>query len=212
MIAFRIICWLAIITLGVAGLGWTVQQTPVSGPTALVADANTPQDMGTTTSQDTAGSGRRLLELTRGLDGFRMPCADCHRHLGSPTKDPTQRGQGPHKHVALNHGENIRCFNCHHPNSDKYGSFAAHDGSVISVETVEQLCGKCHGPHYRAWKHGAHGQRSGHWNPDLGPQVTAHCNECHDPHQPYFKSISTLPGPRSLRGSHPPDHPCRKEH
>ena len=50
MIAFRIICWLAIITLSVAGLGWTVQQTPVPGATAPAEDAKTTQGMGTTTS------------------------------------------------------------------------------------------------------------------------------------------------------------------
>ena len=69
MSVFRMTCWLAIITLGVAGLGLAVQQTPAPGAAALaVTDAKTVQDTGKTTSRDINGSGRRLLELTRGLD------------------------------------------------------------------------------------------------------------------------------------------------
>ena len=220
MIASRTICWLAVITLGVAGLSWAVQQAAAPGaaaPTTAAPGAAAPataagatyQDAQSAASKDLASAGRRRLELTVGLEGFRMPCLDCHRYLGPATDDPKAKGRGPHKHVVLDHGENNRCFNCHHPSSDKYGSFTAHDGSVIPVETVEQLCGKCHGPHYRAWKRGAHGHRAGYWDPTLGPQSTAHCNECHDPHQPYFKPPPTLPGPRTLHGKLLPDNPCR---
>ena len=208
MNAIRITCWLAVIALFGMGLCWALQHG-VAAP--ATEDAAAPQDA---QDPDSDRAGREVLELTTGLGGFRMPCVECHRHLGSPPggKDPVARGPEIHKHVVLEHGENNRCFNCHHPDSDKYGSFVSHDGSVIPLEHVEQLCAKCHGPHYRAWKQGAHGQRTGHWNPDLGPQKTAHCNACHHPHQPYFKPISTLSGPRSLWGEHPPDHPCRKAH
>jgi len=212
----RVLCWLTIITLSVAGLGWAVQQTHVPGATASAVDAAPSQSGEDTTSPDSSNLdsgnfGRRVLELTRGLGGFRMPCVECHRHLGPAPKDPSLQGPGPHKYVVLNHGENNRCFNCHHPSPDQYGSFTAHDGSVIPVATVEELCGKCHGPHYRAWKRGAHGQRSGHWDPALGWQSTAHCNECHDPHQPYFKSPPTLSGPRTLRGELSSDQSRRTE-
>ncbi len=213
MTAIRITCCLAVMALGAVSLNRALQDG--SAPDAVApatAGKTTPQDLEATTAKpDRDGAGRKLLELTVGLDGFRMPCVDCHRHLGSPTEDPTQRGTGPHEHVVLEHGENNRCFNCHHPSSDRYGSFVSHDGSVISVKTVEQLCGKCHGPHYRAWKQGAHGQRTGYWNLDQGPREAAHCNSCHDPHQPYFKPPPTLPGPRSRGGEPLPDHPCRKE-
>ena len=210
MNASRISCCLTVMVAGAVSLNWAVQYGSAPGaPAPATAGGTVRQDTGSSVLNHPGTAGRKLLELTVGLDGFRMPCMDCHKGLGSPPDDPVARVRGPHKHVVLDHGENNRCFNCHHPSSDQYGSFVTHDGSVISVETVEQLCGKCHGPHYRAWKQGAHGQRAGYWNLDLGPQTSAHCNSCHDPHQPYFKPPPTLPGPRSLRGDPLPDHPCR---
>ncbi len=213
MVAVRLACCLVVMVLGAVGLNLTLQDgssLDVAAPTT--ADGTTPHDPEEATSEPVGDdTGRKLLELTVGLDGFRVPCIDCHSRLGSPTKDPIQHGEGPHKHVVLEHGENNRCFNCHHPDSDKYGSFVRHDGSAIPVETVEQLCGKCHGPHYRAWKRGSHGQRTGYWDLEQGPQKMAHCNSCHDPHRPYFKPPPTLPGPRSRWGELMKDHPCRKE-
>ena len=199
--------------MGAVSLSLAVQRGPTPGSAVpATAGGTVRQETGNATSKNTENSGRKVLELTIGLGGFRMPCVDCHKNLGSPSEDPIERGRGPHAHVVLKHGENNRCFNCHHSDIDEYGSFIKHDGSVIPVETVEQLCGKCHGPHYRAWKQGSHGQRTGHWDLSLGPREAAHCNSCHDPHQPYFKPISTMPGPRSLRGKFQPDHPCRKVH
>ncbi len=202
----------AAIVLIAVSLNWSLQHGSARGTAALAeAGQAARQDTAGAASKDTESAGRNLLELTVGLDGFRMPCRECHAHLGPPPKDPTVRGGGPHQHVVLEHGENNRCFNCHHPSPDRYGSFVRHDGSVILLDSVEQLCGKCHGPHYRAWKRGAHGQRTGYWDVDKGRQTTARCNLCHDPHQPYLKPIPTLPGPRSRRGETLPDHDCRKE-
>ena len=213
MSIIRITCWLTVVVLGAVSLSLAVQHGPTPGSAApATAGGTAPENTGSTASKNTESPGRKVLELTVGLGGFRMPCVDCHKNLGSPSEDPIERGRGPHQHVVLKHGENNRCFNCHHSDIDEYGSFIRHDGSVIPVETVEQLCGKCHGAHYRAWKQGSHGQWTGHWDLSSGPRESAHCNSCHDPHQPYFKPISTLPGPRSLRGEPLPDHPCRKAH
>ena len=210
-----ITCGLTVIVLSAASLIWAVQGSSAPSAKDQQLEAGTaPRYTSGTDLEDTdraKGGGRKILELTKGLGGFRMPCKECHKGLGPAPMDPV-RGAGPHEGIVLKHGHNNRCFNCHHPDSDKYGSFVDHDGSVIPFEHVELLCAKCHGPHYRAWKQGSHGQRTGHWDPKLGTQTTARCNACHDPHYPYFKTISTLPGPRSLQGEHPPDHPCRKEH
>ena len=213
MAMVRTFCCLTVVLSAAASLTWAVQDSssPAAATQATADTAGTARrERAEAAPKDAKHVGRELLELTEGLHGFRMPCLDCHRHLGSPTEDPVIRGHGPHNQVVLDHGANNRCFNCHHPETDKYGSFVANNGSVIPVETVEKLCGKCHGAHYRAWKQGAHGQRSGYWNPDLGPRKTAHCNSCHDPHRPYFKAPPTLPGPRTLQGEFLPDHPCWK--
>ena len=206
MLAIRIICGLAVTVLGTVGLNWVLQDDAIPGEPVAQPVAETAAQPASTASEDVENGFRELLQQAAAQDGF---CTGCHKLLGSPAEDPIGRGRGPHKHVVLKHGENVRCFNCHHSSGDKYGSFAAHDGSVIPVETVEQLCGKCHGPHYRAWKRGSHGQRSGYWDPTLGPQSMAHCNDCHDPHQPYFKPPPTLSGPRTLHGELLPDHKCR---
>jgi len=207
VIAIRITCWLAVTALGAVSLNWAAQSGSTPGEPAPQKAAR--QAPGNTAPQDAQTGLRKVLESAAGQIGF---CMGCHKILGSPNKDPVAQGSGPHEHVVLEHGENNRCFNCHHPSSDNYGSFVRHDGSVILIDSVEQLCGKCHGPHYRAWKRGAHGQRTGYWDVEKGRQTTARCNLCHDPHQPYLKPIPTLPGPRSRRGEPLPDHPCRKEH
>ena len=209
MIAIRIICWLAVTVLGTVSLSWVLRDGSTPGrPAAETVDQTAAQrDPASTAPRDAQTGFRELLELAAAQDGL---CAGCHKLLGSPTEDPVDRGRWPHEQVVLEHGENNRCFNCHHPSPDRYGSFVRHDGSVILLESVEQLCGKCHGPHYRAWKRGAHGHQSGYWDVKQGPQTTARCNLCHDPHQPYLKPIPTLPGPRSRRGETLPDHPCRK--
>ncbi len=213
MNSIRTSCWLAVTVLGAVTLYLAVQYTFASGAASKTAVAEAPgQDTEPTASKVPEGAGYELTELTVGLGGFRMPCLDCHKYLGPALKDPLLRGTGPHEQVVLEHGDNNRCFNCHHPSAEKYGSFVDHDGSVIPLKNVEKLCGKCHGPHYRDWKSGSHGLRTGYWDPDLGPQVTHGCISCHDPHQPYFKPIPTLPGPRSLRGELLPDHPCRGGH
>jgi len=206
VIAIRITCWLAVTVLGTVSLNWVLRDG--STPAEPVAETAAVQAPASTAPRDAEIALNDLPKLAAGQDGF---CTGCHKLLGSPTEDPIARGRGPHEHVVLEHGENNRCFNCHHSSSDRYGSFIRHDGSVILLDSVEQLCGKCHGPHYRAWKRGAHGQRSGYWNVKQGRQTTARCNLCHDPHQPYLKPIPTLPGPRSRRGEPLPDHPCRKE-
>ena len=211
MPVIRIICLLGTTGLVVASLGWAVGNgfSPGAAATAI-PEGTVPADAEKSAHNDSESAARNPLELTTGLHGFRMPCMDCHKHLGLPPKDPVGHGKGPHESVVLHHGHNNHCYNCHHPSSDGYGSFVDHDGSMIPIESVEKLCAKCHGPHYRAWKNGSHGQRTGHWNTDLGQQTTARCNACHDPHWPYFKPIPTMPGPRSLHGEPSPDHPCRK--
>lgn len=137
---------------------------------------------------------RKISDALR-YEGDR--CSDCHEAGEAPEEDPV--GEETEEHdITLEHGRNTRCFNCHHPTERDF--FINYDGSTIPYEDVVLLCAKCHGPHYRDWRMGAHGRRNGYWNPKLGPQRTLVCIECHDPHSPHFKPLKPAPGPQVLHG------------
>jgi hypothetical protein len=129
------------------------------------------------------------------LNGFRRDCQDCHRVFVS--HDDTPRGLRQHQEIAVVHGINSRCFNCHHP-SDR-NLLTLRDGSPIPYDREEELCSQCHGTTYRDWQQGMHGKTLGYWSPALGEQQRLICTECHDPHRPAFRSLMPLPGPHTLR-------------
>ncbi len=127
--------------------------------------------------------------------GYEYRCSDCHRILPSPAE--THRTLGQHTEIALRHGLNTRCFNCHHRmNRD---AFVNDLGGEIPWENPEQLCARCHGPVYRDWQAGSHGRSNGFWDTSRGEQTRRKCIECHDPHVPPFPSMAPAPGPNTLR-------------
>ncbi|MBI4386100.1 MAG: hypothetical protein HY551_01835 [Elusimicrobia bacterium] len=134
--------------------------------------------------------------LKSGLMTEGTPCGQCHDSMTPPDEDPRKQGTF-HKQIVLHHGMNVRCFNCH--NREKRDFFIAYGGEPIPYSQVETLCAKCHGPHYRDWKNGAHGRRSGYWNTAMGERKTLVCIGCHDPHWPVFKPLHATPAPRALR-------------
>ena len=129
------------------------------------------------------------------LNGFRRDCQDCHRVFTS--HDDTPRHLRQHQDIRVNHGINSRCFNCHHP-ADR-NQLVLRDGSPIPYAREEVLCSQCHGTTYRDWQQGMHGKTLGYWSAAMGEQRRLVCTECHDPHQPAFRSYSALPGPRTFR-------------
>lgn len=153
------------------------------------------------------------LEPKIEIAGFTYDCSDCHRLFNSPPE--TTRVLTQHTHIALDHGINDRCFNCHHrTNRD---AFVDDYGREIPFDQPQLLCGKCHGPVYRDWLNGAHGRTSGYWDTSKGPQVRRKCIECHDPHAPSFAPMKPAPGPNTPRmgdqrfddGHHGPRNPLR---
>lgn len=122
-------------------------------------------------------------------------CNDCHRHILSPAE--TDRRLTQHTEIALAHGINTRCFNCHNP--ENRNVFAGDGTETIPYDQPQRLCAKCHGPVYRDWLHGSHGRTNGYWNTSLGPLIRRKCVECHDPHAPTFKPLPPAPPPQFLR-------------
>lgn len=129
------------------------------------------------------------------LAGFEYRCSDCHDLFPSPPQ--TVRTLTQHRDIALKHGINTRCFNCHHP-TDR-NAFVDDWGRPIPYDQPQLMCAKCHGPVYRDWRNGAHGRTNGYWDTSRGPQQRRKCIECHDPHQPPFPPMAPAPPPRTLR-------------
>jgi len=132
---------------------------------------------------------------TKGLDlvksGWTYNCMECHKlfparwHYGG-----SDRPFNEHKDIALDHGNNRFCLNCHHPANRN--AFVDYDGSEIAQADVVKLCAKCHGTIYRDWEAGVHGRQNGYWNANMGDKTKLRCIQCHDPHSPKFKPMKPL--------------------
>jgi hypothetical protein len=144
---------------------------------------------------------RPSLEPRLDLIGYAYACSDCHRLFPSPLE--TVRTLTQHTHIALNHGINTRCHNCHH-RTDR-AAFVDDHGNPIPYGQPQWLCARCHGLVFRDWQHGVHGRSNGFWDTNRGPLTRLKCIECHDPHQPAFAPMSPAPGPHTLRMGTPPE-------
>lgn len=128
-------------------------------------------------------------------DGSEAKCSSCHDGFAHGVGEAAL--QGEHSDLTFDHGLNLLCLNCHHPeNSDAY---LYHDQSEIPGDEPNRLCAKCHGPHFRDFKLGVHGRTNGYWNAKLGEQKRLACIQCHDPHRPMFPRIQPEPGPGLTR-------------
>jgi hypothetical protein len=142
---------------------------------------------------------------TKGLDLVRMGwtynCMECHKLF--PAKWHYDRPMAEHQDVKLEHGNNRFCLNCHH--ATNRNAFVDYDGSEIAQAEVVQLCAKCHGPIYNDWRAGVHGRSNGYWDAGQGAKTKLRCIQCHDPHQPKFKSMKPLaPLTYPRRAAYPP--------
>ena len=143
------------------------------------------------------GAGRvALLDPPRILiAGFEQRCNACHKLFNS-----TWDGSRPltqHQHIALSHGINNQCSNCH--SGDDRERLVLHDNSSVPFAQVATLCSQCHGPVFRDWERGTHGKTLGSWDLSSPDARKLSCTECHDPHSPAFAGIAPLPGPNTLR-------------
>lgn len=126
--------------------------------------------------------------------GFEYRCSECHKTFESPKR--TRPLVAEHAEIALNHGRNDYCLNCHH--NENRDAYTTHDGSEIPSDQPAELCAKCHGLVHRDWLGGAHGRRNGYWNPEQGESQRLLCVQCHDPHSPKFAKLKPMPGPTRI--------------
>ncbi|MFG0316567.1 MAG: hypothetical protein ACF8XB_04785, partial [Planctomycetota bacterium JB042] len=111
-------------------------------------------------------------------------CSTCHAtrppdRTNARTEDLDEFHQG----LVVRHGDGT-CLACHDPTD--YDRLRRADGRPVAFEDVMDLCGQCHGPQLRDWRHGAHGGMTGYWDLTRGPRTRNHCVDCHDPHAPAF--------------------------
>jgi hypothetical protein len=119
-----------------------------------------------------------------------FPCSNCHAGLETNTRK--RKLTDEHTSIILHHAEQERwCLDCHNArNRDK---LKLADGETINFTESYRLCGQCHGNIYRDWKAGIHGKRIGFFKG--GKRTYFLCVNCHNPHDPKFKSIKPEPPP-----------------
>ena len=119
-----------------------------------------------------------------------FPCSGCHK--GMPVNRTRRVLTDMHGDIVLKHDEEHRwCLDCH--DADDRDRLHLASGERISFDESYLLCGQCHGEKLRDWRAGVHGRRTGEWN---GHKKYLLCANCHNPHQPRFKSIEPKPAPQ----------------
>jgi len=120
-------------------------------------------------------------------EAVTVRCSTCHS-----TRPPNRKNAHSsdldefHQGLAFAHGESS-CLSCHDP--ENYDQLRLADGRAVQYADVMTLCGQCHGPQLRDYRHGSHGGMSGYWDLSRGPRTRNHCVDCHDPHAPAFPSM-----------------------
>jgi hypothetical protein len=117
----------------------------------------------------------------------RLGCATCHalrpsRPLPASAADLREFHAG----LVFAHGE-LRCTSCHV--EGRHDLVHLSDGTRLPLTEVVRLCGQCHGPQHRDYRHGAHGGMNGYWDLSRGPRLRNSCVDCHDPHSPRWSSV-----------------------
>jgi hypothetical protein len=137
-------------------------------------------------------------KLSLHMDGDAFECSMCHEGFAGDLGEAALEGQ--HADITFDHGRNLLCLNCHHPeNADVY---VDHGGGEIPGDAPTLLCAKCHGPHYREWEHDVHGRVNLYWDGAYGEQQKLACIQCHDPHRPKFPEMTPEPAPVLTRFQH----------
>jgi cytochrome c553 len=130
-----------------------------------------------------------------------IACATCH---GTPSHPGFATGNvSPHTEIELRHGD-LRCTACHDDRDRSRLRLA--DATTLPMSEAVKLCGQCHGPQLRDYRHGSHGGARGYWDTTRGPRIRNTCTDCHGPHAPAYPTVMPAPGPRDREPLADPVH------
>lgn len=124
-------------------------------------------------------------------DGYRLSCNDCHQNL--VPSSVRKISFSAHPDIILDHGVNDSCLTCH--NRDNREKLNDINKEEVSFSNSQITCLQCHGPIYRDWENGVHGRMNDFWDSKKGVTRRLMCVDCHDPHNPKFKSMEPSPAP-----------------
>jgi nitrate/TMAO reductase-like tetraheme cytochrome c subunit len=107
-------------------------------------------------------------------------CIECHKSKKSALKDITK-----HSEIILKHADSevMSCKTCH--NEKNVWNLNTLKKKEVSMNHPYKVCQQCHFEQVKDWSNGAHGKRVGGWH---GKKVRYNCTDCHNPHDPSFKS------------------------
>lgn len=131
-------------------------------------------------------SGKSFMVPDRISQIESYSCLNCHdRSIEALAKSELKDYKKSHWDISLNHASNetMDCFTCH--DSNNLNQLVSITDKPISLNRSYNLCGQCHSEQKKDWHGGAHGKRLGGWAP---PRVSMTCVNCHNPHDPGFKS------------------------
>jgi len=124
------------------------------------------------------------------------PCSQCHKDR---TPNPERRTLTLFhvvRNAELDHGDkSLWCYQCH--SVKDIDKLVIANGSLVSFDEADKLCGGCHGDKGRDWRAGIHGSTIGYWR---GPKTRKLCTNCHNPHAPWFPTIAPEPPPAPPNG------------
>lgn len=156
------------------------------------------------------GRAPPAARVTRRIPGMReaevFPCSECHNRDDQPPNPEIRELEEDHDALEFEHGGGrFWCLTCHDENDRD--SLATLDGTKVSFDQAQQVCGQCHYRPEVEFLLGGHGKRLERWQ---GERVIASCTDCHDPHAPALepREPCCLPKPRSGLERMPsvPDH------
>jgi predicted CXXCH cytochrome family protein len=130
-----------------------------------------------------------IYERKSRLTNFK--CSGCHEEDLDELKAKAKGNALAHVDIKYYHTplDVMTCVTCH--TSDNMDVLHSSANKSIDFNRSYKLCSQCHQKEFKDWKGGAHGKRVGGW---VAPRVSKTCVECHNPHDPSFKTkIPTYP-------------------
>jgi hypothetical protein len=128
---------------------------------------------------ETPSPEREIVVVSRAPEVPTYPCVEqCHVDRAP---DRAVRALSEfHTSISIEHAAVMHfCDACH--DLDNLDEFHLIDGTSVSFDESDRVCGQCHGEKHRDWSRGIHGIQTGSW---WGTAYRRTCTACHDPHAP----------------------------